>query len=194
MGAKSEQKKTYILQVAKRVFIEKGFRTVTMKDIVEACEISRGGLYLYYNNTAEIFRDLLKMESRQTDAGLEEQLSEDASASEILMVFFKAQKAEIFARKGSLIMAIYEYYYDYKDSGFEIALQKQVEMGVEIIRNLIELGIENGEFVCAYPELEARNMMYAIEGLKIMAQTTMMEPEALDQEMAYLLTRITVEQ
>ena len=162
MGAKSEQKKTYILQVAKRVFIEKGFRTVTMKDIVEACEISRGGLYLYYNNTAEIFRDLLKMESRQTDAGLEEQLSEDASASEILMVFFKAQKAEIFARKGSLIMAIYEYYYDYKDSGFENALQKQFEMGVEIIRNLIELGIENGEFVCAYPDLEARNMMYAI--------------------------------
>ena len=67
-------------------------------------------------------------------------------------------------------------------------------MGVEIIRNLIELGIENGEFICAYPELEARNMMYAIEGLKIMAQTTVMEPEALDQEMAYLLTRITVEQ
>ena len=46
MGAKSEQKKAYILEVAKEVFIEKGFRTVTMKDIVEACEISRGGLYL----------------------------------------------------------------------------------------------------------------------------------------------------
>ena len=51
MGAKSEQKKAYILEVAKEVFIEKGFRTVTMKDIVEACEISRGGLYLYYNNS-----------------------------------------------------------------------------------------------------------------------------------------------
>ena len=194
MGAKSEQKKIYILQVAKRVFVEKGFRTVTMKDIVEACEISRGGLYLYYNNTAEIFRDVLRMESKQTDAGLEEQLSEDASAAEILMVFFKAQKAEILARKGSLIMAIYEYYYDYKDSGFDNVLQKQFDVGTEIIRNLIELGIENGEFVCAYPELEARNMMYAIEGLKIMAQTTVMEPEELDKEMAYLLTRIAVEQ
>jgi len=194
MGAKSEQKKIYILEVAKQVFIEKGFRTVTMKDIVEACEISRGGLYLYYNNTAEIFRDVLKLEAKQTDAGLEGQLSEDATATEILMVFFKAQKAEIVSRKGSLIMAMYEYYYEYKDSGYENVLQKQFEVGTEIIRNLIELGIENGEFVCAYPELEARNMMYAIEGLKIMGQTTMMEQEELDKEMAYLLTRIATEQ
>ena len=99
MGAKSEQKKAYILEVAKEVFIEKGFRTVTMKDIVEACEISRGGLYLYYNNTAEIFRDVLKMEAGQTDSALEEKLSEDASAAEILMVFFKAQKSEILAKR-----------------------------------------------------------------------------------------------
>ncbi len=194
MGAKSEQKKTYILEVAKKVFIEKGFRTVTMKDIVEACEISRGGLYLYYNNTAEIFRDVLKMEAGQTDEGLEEQLSEDATATEILTVFFKAQKAEILATKGSLIMAIYEYYFDYKDCGLDNVLQKQFEVGTEIIRNLIELGIENGEFVCAYPELEAKNMMYAIEGLKIMGQTTDLEADELDREMAYLLTRISVEQ
>ena len=91
-------------------------------------------------------------------------------------------------------MAIYEYYYEYKDNGFENVLQKQFEVGTEIIRNLIVLGIENGEFVCAYPELEARNMMYAIEGLKIMGQTTMLETEELDREMAYLLTRIAVEQ
>lgn len=193
MGAKSEQKKEYILETAKEVFMEKGFRTVTMKDIVEACEISRGGLYLYYGSTAELFCDVLKMEARQTDAGLEEKLSEDATASEILMVFFKAQKAEILAKQGSLIMAIYEYCFENKENEADNILRKQFTVGTEIIRNLIELGIENGEFVCTYPELEARNMMYAIEGLKIMAQTTKLEPEELDREMAYMLARITVE-
>lgn len=194
MGAKSEQKKLYILETAKAVFVEKGFRTVTMKDIVEACNISRGGLYLYYNNTAEIFRDVLKLEATQTDASMEEKFSEDASASEILMVFFKAQKADILAKKGSLIMAIYEYYFDHRDSNLENTLQKQFEVGTEIIKNLIEIGIENGEFVCAYPELEAKNMMYAMEGLKIMAQTTKVEASEIDQEMAYLLSRIAMEE
>ncbi|MDE5865799.1 MAG: TetR/AcrR family transcriptional regulator, partial [Lachnospiraceae bacterium] len=40
MGEKSVQKKQYILETARKVFVEKGFKNVTMKDIVEACEIS----------------------------------------------------------------------------------------------------------------------------------------------------------
>ena len=55
MSDKSEQKKKYILETARKVFIEKGFKNVTMKDIVEACDISRGGLYLYFGSTREIF-------------------------------------------------------------------------------------------------------------------------------------------
>ena len=46
MSDKSAQKKKYILETARNVFVEKGFKNVTMKDIVEACNISRGGLYL----------------------------------------------------------------------------------------------------------------------------------------------------
>ena len=55
MGEKSVQKKKYILETARRVFVEKGFKKVTMKDIVEACGISRGGLYLYFDSTSQIF-------------------------------------------------------------------------------------------------------------------------------------------
>ena len=51
MGEKSVQKKQYILETARKVFATKGYKDVTMKDIVEACEISRGGLYLYFENT-----------------------------------------------------------------------------------------------------------------------------------------------
>ena len=51
MGEKSIQKRQHILDAARKVFVEKGFKNVTMKDIVEACEISRGGLYLYFDNT-----------------------------------------------------------------------------------------------------------------------------------------------
>ena len=49
MGERSLQKKQFILEKAREVFVEKGFRSVTMKDIVDACEISRGGLYLYFS-------------------------------------------------------------------------------------------------------------------------------------------------
>ena len=57
MSEKSVQKKKYIIETARNVFMEKGFKAVTMKDIVEACEISRGGLYLYFQNTGELFEE-----------------------------------------------------------------------------------------------------------------------------------------
>lgn len=67
MGEKSVQKKKYILDTARKVFAEKGFKNVTMKDIVEACEISRGGLYLYFESTEQILMEVLQMEADETD-------------------------------------------------------------------------------------------------------------------------------
>ena len=65
MGEKSVQKKRYIVEKAREVFVEKGFKKVTMKDIVQACDISRGGLYLYFENTSQIFMEVLRMESEE---------------------------------------------------------------------------------------------------------------------------------
>ncbi len=62
MGAKGEKKKELILNTAKDLFIKNGFKDVTMKDIVEECEISRGGLYLYFQSTAEFFEEILRAE------------------------------------------------------------------------------------------------------------------------------------
>ena len=41
------------------LFVKKGFLRVTMKDIVEACDISRGGLYLYFESTGQIFLEVI---------------------------------------------------------------------------------------------------------------------------------------
>ena len=92
MGEKSLQKKKYILETARKVFMEKGYKNVTMKDIVEACDISRGGLYLYFNSTAEIFREVLHMESEEADDVFSDSIREDATATEILALFLKEQK------------------------------------------------------------------------------------------------------
>ena len=51
MGDRALQKRKYIVERAREVFHKNSYRTVTMKDIVEVCGISRGGLYLYFANT-----------------------------------------------------------------------------------------------------------------------------------------------
>ena len=95
MGEKSEQKRKFILETARRVFVEKGFKNVTMKDIVEACKISRGGLYLYFENTSQIFLEVMKMESEEADDVFADSITEEATNADILFFFLQEQKKEL---------------------------------------------------------------------------------------------------
>ena len=52
-------KREYILEKSKDIFTKKGFTSVTMTDIIDACNISRGGLYLYFSSVDEIFIEMI---------------------------------------------------------------------------------------------------------------------------------------
>ncbi len=193
MGDKSIQKKKYIVETARKVFIEKGFKTVTMKDIVEKCDISRGGLYLYFENTSQIFLEVLKLESDESDDVFSGNISEDATATDILMVFLKEQKKELLNKKNTLTQAIYEFYFSNELTKKDNVLKKQFDSAVKIIEKLIEIGVENGEFDCDDCKGAARNIMYVIEGLKISAQTIGISADSVDKEITFILKNLGVE-
>ncbi len=193
MGEKSAQKRKYILETARRVFMDKGYKRVTMKDIVDACEISRGGLYLYFNSTAEIFLEVLKMETEEADDVFSDSITEDATAADILTLFLKEQKKELLRKKDTLTQATYEFYFENELPKKDNILKKQFDSAVKIMEKLIEAGVENGEFYCEDPMGTARNIMFVLEGLKINAQTIGITAETADREFMYILTALGVE-
>lgn len=194
MGEKSLQKKKYILETARKVFMEKGYKNVTMKDIVEACDISRGGLYLYFNSTAEIFREVMHMESEEADDVFSDSIREDATATEILALFLKEQKKELLSKKDNLTVATYEYYFGEDVPKKDNILKRQFDSAVKIIEKLIETGVENGEFYCEDCRGTARNIMFLLEGLKISAHTIGVTPEMVDRELLFILNELGVEE
>jgi len=194
MGEKSIQKKKYILETARSVFMEKGFKKVTMKDIVEACEISRGGLYLYFESTSQIFLEVLKLESQEADDVFSDSITEDATAADILILFLKEQKKELLRKKNTLTQAIYEFYFENELPKKDNVLKKQFDSAVKIIEKLIEAGVENGEFYCEDCKGTARNIMFVLEGLKISAQTIGITADTVDREMLYILKGLGVEE
>ena len=194
MGEKSLQMKKYILETARKVFMEKGYKNVTMKDIVEACDISRGGLYLYFNSTAEIFREVLHMESEEADDVFSDSIREDATATEILALFLKEHKKELLSKKDNLAIATYEYYFGEDVPKKDNILKRQFDSAVKIIEKLIETGVENGEFYCEDCRSAARNIMFLLEGLKISAHTIGVTPEMVDRELLFILNGLGVEE
>ena len=188
MSEKSAQKRKYILEKARGVFAEKGFKDVTMKDVVEACDISRGGLYLYFSSTEEIFLAVLSDEvDEDDDEAITKALNNDATAGDMLALFLKEQKKEILRKKNSLIVASYEYFSANDIPPSDNPLRKQFDAGVQIVETLINNGVMSGEFMCSDPYGCARNLMYVIEGLKVSAKTIGINEEAVDRELLYIL-------
>ena len=195
MSEKSGQKKQYIVDTARGVFVEKGYKNVTMKDIVDACGISRGGLYLYFSNTQELFLEVLGSDGAEPgeNGEVEELFGENAFASDILALFLKEQKKELLRRKNNLTMAVYEYFFAHKVPKKDNPLKKKFDMSVRIVEKLIEAGVENGEFYCEDAKGAARNIMYVLEGLKVASQTRGITEETVDREILYIMQGLIIE-
>ena len=200
MGEKSGKKKEFIIEKARDVFARKGFLTVTMKDIVEECGISRGGLYLYFEDTGSLFLEVLKKE-RESDSG--EEIDKAETSVEMLSAFLREQKKEILGVKDSLIDAIYEYCFSLTRDHSEETEKKAAEsflaeentrfhMSVKVLHSLIRAGIREGYLDCEKPLQEAYNIMFAIEGLKICAVSIGVTEEEVSNEINFLFSHLFI--
>ena len=194
MGEKSAQKRQYIIKKAREVFSKRGYKDVTMKDIVEACEISRGGLYLYFDSTKDIFLAVLNDSEDDEEDVFSKAISHRASSSDILALFLKEQKKELCQKKENLIRATYEFFFENRYPVKENPMKLQFDAAVQIIEKLIADGVRTGEFVCANPKGCASNMMYVLEGLRVMSQTVGVSEKAVNQEILYLMKGLLKEE
>ena len=189
MSERADEKKQLILSEAAKVFALKGYRNVSMKDLVEACGISRGGLYLYYDSVEAIFLDVLKsIDDAEDETGKNMMAGiEDASSADLLLWFLKEQKKEILRGKNSLSIAAYEHAFACKQAGKQSGSKHKFETAVLVLEKILTRGNETGEFDCENPGGVASNMMYTIEGMKICARTVGITEKKVDRELVYMM-------
>lgn len=186
MSVKTDSKKKLIIEKATEVFAAKGFKAVTMKDIVEACQISRGGLYLYYASTEEIFADVLAME-KENDAAADNVNIPESTATDLLLAFLKEQKHEILRSTNSLLCAKYEYAFLCKENDDIKVSKSRFDTAVAVLDNILKRGNVSGEFRCANTQATARNFVYAIEGMKACHATFGITEKKVDSELMFIM-------
>ena len=54
-----ENRKSAILKAARKLFFEKGFKSVTVESIARKAELSKGAVYLYFKSKDEIYSQIL---------------------------------------------------------------------------------------------------------------------------------------
>lgn len=63
MESKEKNGKQIILQVAARLFLEKGFDSTSMQDIVRESGMSKGGIYHYFKSKEDILQTVQEMQN-----------------------------------------------------------------------------------------------------------------------------------
>lgn len=142
---RGEETRQLIKKSACSLFAGKGFKQVTMKDICEAANLSRGGLYCHYGSTREIFREIINNFMIQQGDSFSEKIEHQLSAKEILNEVLEKYKNEMLDSQSSLSLALYEYFsIDNTETGNELCAQYTASFNAW--QTLLEYGIKNGEF------------------------------------------------
>lgn len=189
MSDRAAEKRELIIQKARKVFIKKGYKDVTMKDIVEACDISRGGLYIYFDSIKDLFEAVLEAEEGKSDAEISRRLPAVRNTEDVLTLFFKEQKKEILRKQDSLLTAIYEYEFinASKKNPSKNTYQSQIAKSQLFLRKLIETANKSGELRVEDPRQVANHVVYALEGMKIMSRAGKLTEKDVDEELLRLI-------
>lgn len=163
MAGKKEKTRELILEISYGLFAKNGFSNITMKDICEATNLSRGGLYSHFSSTTEIFEEILGKMNEKNEMNFYEEMEKGTSAIEILNRTLEFLEDEMSHPEDSLSLAMYEYSVNIDSN----KMQYFNKIGEDKWTALIKYGIENGEFENVQVEELVNIILYAYQGVRM---------------------------
>lgn len=139
-----EERRRHILEVAKKVFAEKGYHATGVADIIEACGVARGTFYLYFESKRNLFATLIedflallnskvkRIDETQGIEGILRQLREN-----VYGVF------SLFAQEPVMSLILFNEAVGL-DKGFDEILARFYDAVVDLIEHSLKLGQEMG--------------------------------------------------
>lgn len=173
MITKKEKTREFILDKSYILFAKDGFNKITMKDICEVTNMSRGGLYSHFSSTKEIFEAILKKINQKDEMNFHVDIRKGVSATKIINNALELMEDEMSHPEDSLSLAMYEYSGSV-DSNF---MEYFTKIGEEKWTALIKYGIERGEFNNVNVSEIVNIILYAYQGVRMWSRIIPMTPE-----------------
>lgn len=167
MGIKGDRTKQLICMEAFKLFSEKGYKDVTMKDICEKTGLSRGGLYRHYQSTEQIFLEIIHNLMGNQQNEFTEKMQKGASATQILTEVLARYEKEMLDRKSSLSVAIYEFFSNPNVSKSNNSIARQYLDSKRMWVELIQYGMKRKEFKEVNPEAVYNLIVFSYQGVRM---------------------------
>lgn len=183
MSSKANEKRELILNSAKRVFIRKGFNRVTMKDIIEESNISRGGAYLYFATVDEIFIEVVKKHNQAKIEEIKASIESNIDFNGLMNEFFADQKERLLNMDKSLFVAMMEFCFSHKNESDKDFYTEQFYNTKNMVLELLKFGQRKNTITAKNIDGLADSIMFLIEGLRSLAVSSGISGELVDRQL-----------
>ena len=171
MGDKGNKTRSLILQEAKKLFSDKGFKSVSMQNICDATGLSKGGLYRHFGNKEEILLELL-----QKDKSVTKDIADGKSATQVLENLLDIYYRDMVNNEESLALALFEYVTIHQEH--QVSTDNRQEL--PLWRKLVAYGVTTGEFNNVPAEIVMDAFLYAYRGVMLWSHVLNFQPEIFE--------------
>jgi AcrR family transcriptional regulator len=162
---KKETRKSAILNAARKLFFEKGFKAVTVDSIAAQAEIGKGSVYLYFDSKEEIYLQVLIADNAEFHKRISNFFQNNMSATELLLDY-----ARIYVDYFLYDNELFRIFMSYLIRADQMTLTEEQSRhlfssandNIRIIGEILQKGIDAGEFSSA---INVRHGQNAIWGL-----------------------------
>ncbi|MBO4470969.1 MAG: TetR/AcrR family transcriptional regulator [Clostridia bacterium] len=160
MGYKGKSTEERIKKEAMKLFLERGYKDVSMQDICNATGLSKGGLYRHFSSKSEILLSLVEDERK---ADVSERIACREPAVQILTDYLDLFYRNMLMSDQSLAYALFEYASMEKDN----SLMENSRTDSSLWKELIEYGVETGAFNAIDYRMVMNTLLFAYRGIRL---------------------------
>ena len=158
-------RKGIILKSARKLFFEKGFKSVTVDSIAKKAELSKGAVYLHFKSKDEIYTQIL-LEDIDKFHKQVSGLFENGSSASVILFRLSDIYVDFFLKDKELFRILMTFMLNANHRNLPEEIESHIirttNKTVDIIENILKYGIETQEFP---PTINLRQNRNAIWGL-----------------------------
>jgi AcrR family transcriptional regulator len=148
-----------ILDAALTVFVTKGFAATKLDDVAAAAGISKGLLYRYFDNKAELFKEVVRQTLVATIRTVGDRTRASDTALSALEIFLEQMIAiSSDARRSAIPKLVISESGNFPELAM-FYLAEVIGPGLQQLSALVARGVESGEFRRVDAELAARSII-----------------------------------
>lgn len=172
------EKRNEILDVAQRLIYSEGYQQMTIQEILDALQISKGAFYHYFSSKQALLEAMIERMMADIEQVLDPiVLDPDLPALEKLQTFFSSISQFKTARKDYLLALLRAWYADDNAILRQKVETNLLDQAALLLAEIIQQGIREGAFTNPFPDQVAEVVMVLLQSMSEAVARLILAPE-----------------